>query len=196
MGSTSRVRAVIVDDEPDVRDLLRLRLERSGRFDIVGIGGDSPDAIALCAQHKPDVLVLDALMPSGNGTDIVRDILAVAPSTLVIIYTGDTGTATRDQAEAVGAHAVIGKLDPFDRLVGTVFRLLPDKAPPSDEPDDFERRMTSLLESDATARHRRRWWRSGNRTRIGRVLALVLVLLPLTAAGAWFLATLVGMSMR
>ena len=92
----SLVRAVIVDDEPDVRDLLKVRLELNGRFDVVGIGGDGPDAIELCAEHKPDVIVLDALMPSGNGTDVVRDILSVAPSTMVIIYTGDSGTATRD----------------------------------------------------------------------------------------------------
>src|SRR5687768_3255224 len=161
----SLVRAVIVDDEPDVRDLLKLRLERNGNFEVVGVGADGPEAIDLCAEHRPDVLVLDALMPSGHGTEVVRDILAVAPSTMVIIYTGDTGIATRDAAERVGAHAVIGKLDPFDRLVGTIFRLLPDKAP-APEKDDFKERMTSLLEEDGDARRKGSWWRSGVRSRI------------------------------
>ena len=190
----SLVRAVIVDDEPDVRDLLKLRLERNGRFDVVAIGGDGPEAIELCAAHKPDVIVLDALMPSGNGTDVVRDILSVAPSTMVIIYTGDSGTATRDAAERVGAHAVIGKLDPFDRLVGTIFRLLPDKAPVP-QTDDFEERMTSLLEDDGDKRSRGPWWRSGSKSRVPLILVLVFVVLPLVAAGAWFVAMLVGMSM-
>ena len=190
----SLVRAVIVDDETDVRDLLKLRLERNGRFDVVGVGGDGPEAIELCAEHKPDVIVLDALMPSGNGTDVVRDILSVAPSTMVIIYTGDSGTSTRDAAERVGAHAVIGKLDPFDRLVGTIFRLLPDKAPVAQK-DDFGDRMTSLLESDDDERHRGPWWRSGTKSRVVLILVLVFVVLPLLAAAAWFAATLAGMSM-
>ena len=188
------VRAVIVDDEPDVRDLLKLRLERNGNFDVVAVGGDGPEAIDLCAEHKPDVIVLDAMMPSGHGTDVVRDILSVAPSTMVIIYTGDSGTATRDAAERVGAHAVIGKLDPFERLVGTIFRLLPDKAP-SPKTDDFKERMSSLLEDDEDTRRKGSWWRSGTKSRVLLILALVFVVLPLLAGVAWFLATLAGMSM-
>ena len=190
----SLVRAVIVDDEPDVRDLLQLRLQRNGRFDVVAVGADGPEAIDLCAEHKPDVIVLDAVMPSGNGVDVVRDILAVAPSTMVIIYTGDSGVGTRDAAERVGAHAVVGKLDPFDRLVGTIFRLLPDKAP-EQQKDDFQERMTSLLEDDDAKRDRGPWWRSSSRTRVLMVLVLVFVVLPTLGGIAWFLATLAGMSM-
>jgi DNA-binding NarL/FixJ family response regulator len=190
----SLVRAVIIDDEPDVRDLLKLRLERNGRFEVVAVGGDGPEAIELCAEHKPDVLVLDALMPSGRGTDVVRDVLSVAPSTMVIIYTGDSGTSTRDAAERVGAHAVIGKLDPFERLVGTIFRLLPDKAP-TPQKDDFADRMTSLLDEDDERRSRRPWWRSGSKSRVLLIVVLLFVVLPLLGGLAWFLATLAGMSM-
>jgi DNA-binding NtrC family response regulator len=194
MPSAPLVRAVIVDDEPDVRDLLRLRFERNGQFTVVGMGGDGPEAIELCAEHKPDVLVLDAVMPSGNGTDVVRDILSVAPSTMVIIYTGDTGTATRDAAERVGAHAVIGKLDPFDRLVGTIFRLLPDKAPIV-EKDDFGDRMSSLLEDDHGATGTSTWWKSATRSRVLVIVMFVLVILPLLGVAAWVIATLFGMAL-
>ena len=188
------VRAVIVEDEPDVRDLLKLRLERNGSFDVLAMGEDGPEAIDLCAEHQPDVLILDAVLPSGNGTDVVRDILAAAPSTMVIIYTGDSSTATRDEAERVGAHAVIGKLDPFDRLVGTIFRLLPDKAP-APKKDDFTERMSTLLEDDDANRADRSWWRSGAKSRVLLILVLVLVVLPLLAGVAWFLGSLAGMSL-
>jgi DNA-binding NarL/FixJ family response regulator len=191
-----QVRAVIVDDEPDVRDLLQLRLERNGQFDVVAVGGDGPEGVELCAEHQPDVVVLDALMPSGSGTEFVRDILAAAPSTMVIIYTGDSGTSTRDAAERVGAHAVIGKLDPFDLLVGTIFRLLPDKAPAPEKAnkDDFKERMTSLLEDDDDRRTRGPWWRSGSKSRVLLIVILVLVVLPLMAGVAWFFATLAGLA--
>lgn len=192
MESASAVRAVIVDDEVDVRDLLRLRLERDGRFEVVGVGGDGPEAIDLCGELKPDVVVLDALMPSGYGTDFVRDILAVAPSTMVIIYTGDLGMATRDAAERVGAHAVIGKLDPFDRLVGTIFRLLPDKAPVV-EKVAIPEPMATLLDHDDLKGRRRSSRRSGTRSRL--ILVLVFVVLPALAAAAWFVAGLAGMAL-
>ena len=190
----SLVRAVIVDDEADVRDVLALRLQRNGNFDVVAVGSDAPEAIDLCKEHQPDVLVLDAVMPSGSGIDVVRDILSVSPSTMVIIYTADTGIATRDAAERVGAHAVIGKLDPLERLVGTVFRLLPDKAP-KEEPDDFPERMTSLLDEDDDARRKGSWWRSGSKSRVLLILALVFVVLPLLAAAAWLVAMLAGLSL-
>jgi CheY-like chemotaxis protein len=184
------VRAVLVDDEPEMRELLRLRFERHGSFAVVGEGGDGPDAVALCDAHRPDVLVLDALMPSGHGTEVVPDVLAASPDTVVIIYTADAGTATRDAAERVGAHAVVGKLDPFDRLVGTIFRLLPDKAP-AVEKDDFGDRMTALLTEEGEA-ERVPWWRSAGRTRTSLLLVLLLVVLPLAAAGVWAAALLAG----
>jgi CheY-like chemotaxis protein len=187
------VRAVLVDDEPDMRELLRLRFERHGGFVVVGEGGDGPDAVALCDAHQPDVLVLDEALPSGNGTEVVRDVLAAAPATVVIIYTADNGTGTRNAAERVGAHAVVGKLDPFDRLVGTIFRLLPDKAPVV-EKDDCGDRMTALLAADAPP-EQASWWRYQGRTRTALVVLLLLVVLPLAAATVWAGAMLAGGSL-
>jgi two-component system LytT family response regulator len=183
---------VLVDDEPEMLELLRLRFERYGGFAVVGQGGDGPDAVALCATHRPDVLVLDALMPSGHGTEVVPEVLETSPETVVIIYTADSGTGTRDAAERVGAHAVVGKLDPFERLVATIFRLLPDHAPPAEEADDFGDRMAALLEADGAGGDRRSWWRSPGRTRAALVLVLLLVVLPLAAAAVWAASLLVG----
>jgi DNA-binding NtrC family response regulator len=188
------VRAVVVDDEADMRELLRLRFERHGGFAVVGEGGDGADAVMLCKEHRPDVLVLDAWMPSGHGTDVVPDVLDASPETVVIIYTADVGTGTRDAAERVGAHAVVGKLDPFDRLVGTIFRLLPDRAPEV-EHDDFGERLTALLEDDRDVAASGPWWRYAGRTRPGVVLVLLLVVLPLAAAVVWVLSMLAGSSL-
>jgi CheY-like chemotaxis protein len=186
------VRAVLVDDEPDMRELLRLRFERHGGFTIVGEGGDGPDAVTLCSEHHPDVLLLDEAMPSGPGTSVVPEVLAASPGTVVIMYTADSGTGTRTAAERVGAHAVVGKLDPFDRLVGTIFRLLPDKAPPVVPKDDFEDRMTALLVDEDATGGGRSWWRRPGKTRVAFVLLLLLVVLPLAAATVWAVSLLVG----
>lgn len=191
------VRTVIVDDEEELRELLRIRLERHGSFCVVGEGNDGPAVAELCAEHQPDLLILDALLPSGSGLDFVKEARRVSPFSAVLIYTADSSTATRNAAEQVGAHGVIGKLDPFERLVGTVFRLFPDKAP-AVAGDDFGDRMEALLEEDDASALAgsglRAWFRFQGWRRVAVVVVLLLVVLPLAAALVWVLAMLAGMA--
>ena len=195
MGVVGKVRIVVVDDQEDVRDLLRLRLERTGHFDVIGEGGDGQDAIDLCAAHKPNVVIVDAAMPVMNGLEAVPEIARGSPSTAIVLYTAESGLATRDEADRVGAHAVVGKLDPFERLVETIFRLLPDLAPPEAAPDPGLARMGDLLEKDQSRRPAPRPERAAASSRKFIVLAF-LVLLPGLAFLAWVLAGFSGLIVR
>ena len=188
------IRALLIDDEDSLRDLLRLRLERAGGFDIVGEGASAQDAVALCAAHQPHVIVLDACLPDDSGLSAVPEIRRAAPDTVVVIYTSESGTATRDEAELAGAHAVVGKLDSIELLIGTIHRLVPGHAPPLDptsaERAAFGQQMTALLdEAPAEAEAARRGRRQ---SRTWMIVLLVLVTLPLLAAAAWLIAQLAG----
>lgn len=199
-----RVRVVVVDDQQDVRDLLTLRLRRHGNFDVVAEGADGQEAIILCETHRPDIAIVDAAMPVMNGLEAVPQIVEGAPETAIVIYTAEAGLATRNEAERVGAHAVVGKLDPFERLVETIFRLRPDLAPSSEKPVDLGiDRMEKLLAQDAERSTTRSAASKSSdtmasKTGISRkfVLLAVLVLLPGLAFLVWFLAVFGGLIAR
>lgn len=194
--ATPPVRIVVVDDQDDVRHLLRIRLERTGHFDVVAEGADGEEAIALCQEHQPHVVIVDAAMPVMNGLDAVPGISAAASGTAIIIYTAETGLATRNEAERVGAHAVIGKLDPFDRLVDTIFRLVPDLAPPPPAPDPGVERLQSLLTDERAGRATKAPVAAPRGRSNLRFLLAVLVLLPALAFVAWVVAALSGLLVR
>jgi DNA-binding NarL/FixJ family response regulator len=192
------IRLVVVDDEDEVRTLLRTRLARQGCFDVVGETADAGEAAALCASLRPHAIVLDAGVPNREGLRAVPDIRRAAPDVVVVVYTSDAGLATRNEAERVGAHAVVGKLDPFEWLTGTIERFVRGRPHEHDDPErkeraEFGQRMNELLATEDQGATAGPWWRRPGRTRVGFVVLLVLVVLPLLAFLAWVVAQLAGL---
>lgn len=72
----SPLTAVIADDEPLVRQGLRLVLELDEELDVVAEAGDGVEAVALVRRHRPDLALLDIRMPGMDGIDVVRRIAA------------------------------------------------------------------------------------------------------------------------
>ncbi len=120
---SSRVRVVVVDDVDDMRMLLRMQFRRDGRFDVVGEGADGSEAIAVCEQLQPDLLVLDRQMPNLGGLEALPDIRRVSPGTAVVLYTAHADASTCEAAVDAGALDVLeksGNRNFVDRLVGAV----------------------------------------------------------------------------
>jgi DNA-binding NarL/FixJ family response regulator len=187
------IRTVVVDDEEDVRELVRTRLEHEGRFEVVAVGADAAAAKALVAEHQPHLLILDDMLPDGPGTDAVPAIRASAPNTAVIIYTAHTGTAVRDAAAVAGAHAVVGKIDDFSMLLRVIDRLLGLGQPAATQTEGeaaFAARMHALLEQPEPKRGLRAWWSSAG-TRKGLIVVLLLAL-PVIVFVVWLIAFLAG----
>jgi YesN/AraC family two-component response regulator len=67
----SRLRVLIVDDEPAARDRLR-RLLADAPVDVVGEAADGLQALDLVARERPDVILLDISMPEITGLDVAR----------------------------------------------------------------------------------------------------------------------------
>ncbi|MFZ1666629.1 MAG: LytTR family DNA-binding domain-containing protein [Flavobacteriales bacterium] len=69
------VRAVIVDDEVEAREVLRTMLHRrTPEVNILAEGSSVTEAMALTAEHKPDLLFLDVQMPGGSGFDLLKQL--------------------------------------------------------------------------------------------------------------------------
>ena len=80
------IRVVIADDHVLVRQGIRAFLETHADLVIVGEAEDAEGAVDLCAQHHPDVALVDLVMP-GGGIEATRNIRAVSPSTQVVLLT-------------------------------------------------------------------------------------------------------------
>ena len=80
------LRLVIVDDHVLVRQGIRAFLETHTDLTIVGEAGDAAAAVAVCAEQKPHVALVDLVMP-GGGIAATRDIRAVSPNTQVVLLT-------------------------------------------------------------------------------------------------------------
>jgi two-component system, NarL family, response regulator LiaR len=80
------IRIVIADDHDLVRQGIRGFLETHADLAIVGEAGDAAEAVALCAEHTPDVALVDLVMP-GGGIEATRAIRAASPKTEVILLT-------------------------------------------------------------------------------------------------------------
>ena len=66
----SRIKALIVDDEPLARTAMATLLAEHGQVEIIGMAGGVKEARALLALQAPDVVFLDMEMPGGSGLDL------------------------------------------------------------------------------------------------------------------------------
>ena len=76
---------MIVDDDEDVRDALRLLFELED-FEVVAEAASGLDAIPLCLQHHPEVVVIDYLMPMMNGATLAQVVRGTCPESKIIAF--------------------------------------------------------------------------------------------------------------
>ncbi len=69
MSTAARIRVMVVDDNPIMRDGLRETLEASGRFEVVGQAKDGEAAVRTVEGIDPQVIVMDVIMPNKDGID-------------------------------------------------------------------------------------------------------------------------------
>ena len=93
---------VIVDDDEDIRDALRLLFELED-FEVVGEAANGLDAIPLVLQERPQVIVIDYLMPLMNGATLAQVVRGISPDTKIVAF-----SAVLD-AEPAWADAFLSK---------------------------------------------------------------------------------------
>lgn len=81
------IEVVIADDVPLFREMLMHTLEDEPNITVVGEASNGEDAITLCRELQPNIVLLDVEMPRVNGVEATRAIVASCPSTRVVILT-------------------------------------------------------------------------------------------------------------
>jgi DNA-binding NarL/FixJ family response regulator len=105
-GAPSRL--LIADDHPVLRGALRKLLERSG-YEVVAEAGDGEEAMRLTLQERPDMALLDRVMPGLSGLEVARRIVRADLGTRVVIISGQLGAEQVVEAGRAGAVAFISK---------------------------------------------------------------------------------------
>jgi DNA-binding NarL/FixJ family response regulator len=101
----SRIRILVVDDHPIVRSGITSVLASQPDFDVVGEAGNGEEAIAAASRLEPDLVLMDLRMPVRSGVDASAAILAVRPSTRIVVlttYASDGEVLRAIEAGAVG----------------------------------------------------------------------------------------------
>ena len=137
--------ALIVDDEPHVRVLVRVLLKQLG-IETVWEAADGAEALEKAAAHKPHVILLDINLPQVGGLEVLAKLKAAHPEIPVIIVSSQSTMKTVIQTRELGAEAYVLKHAPkaevlqmlseaFDNIAGNSDGAAPAaEAPKPDAP--------------------------------------------------------------
>ncbi|MCW2815993.1 MAG: ATP-binding region, ATPase domain protein [Nocardioides sp.] len=117
--TTRPLRVVIIDDTPDLRDLLRIALTRGG-FEVVGEAGDGSTGIDVVRTHRPDVVLLDLAMPVMDGIEALPSIRRLCPAAKIVVLSGFGAQQMSARAVAAGADGYVQKGAPLTTILDYV----------------------------------------------------------------------------
>ena len=113
----TRIRVVLADDHPVVRDGLVAMVNQQADMEVVGEAGDGEEAIALYERHRPDVMVLDLRMPKRDGVEVVQRVLEINPKACILIMTTYDGDEDIFQCLSQGAKGYLLKDAPRQEIL-------------------------------------------------------------------------------
>jgi DNA-binding NarL/FixJ family response regulator len=104
-----RVRVLMVDDHPMVRQGLRAIVEQFEGMQVVGEAADGADAIRLAQSLRPDVMIMDVNLPTIDGIEATRQITASMPTMVVIGLSVHSSPHVESAMKEAGAAAYLTK---------------------------------------------------------------------------------------
>lgn len=126
--SNQNVSILLVDDNDITREVLRVVL-RSENYNVVGEATDGGTGLDLALKLRPDIIMLDVVMPKVSGLEVLPKIKDMLPESRVLLVTASKDTETISEAVQAGIHGFI--LKPFnaqkilDTIAGVVAKMKP-----------------------------------------------------------------------
>ena len=113
--AASNARILVIDDDPAIRDSLRMTLEYQGYAVMLASGGD--EGAALVEREAPDLVFLDIKMPGMDGLEVLQRLRPLTDVTPIIVLSGNADIQTAVEATRLGAFDIVEKPLSTDRLL-------------------------------------------------------------------------------
>lgn len=120
MPTEAQTKIMIVDDHLIMRDGLRELLGHCEGFQVIGEAGDGEVAVEVAQDLKPDLIIMDVIMPVKDGIEACREIMHLLPETRVLILTASNEEKAVIEAVAAGATGYLQKYTGRDKLLSTL----------------------------------------------------------------------------
>lgn len=122
MGRLEDVRVLIVDDDRDILEAIDAAFQSEGALTLTA--GDGDEAVRICNEDPPDLVVLDMMLPKRSGFLALEKIKGKPDSPVVIMVTANEGKRHSAYAESLGVDAYMLKPVPLGRLLDAAVDLI------------------------------------------------------------------------
>ena len=119
-SSEGGLRILLVEDNDDIRSLLRFWLEDDERCAQVAEATSPTEAISLARDGELDAVVLDYMLTGGTAADCLPDLRILLPNARIIVYTANRAAAIAAGVRDLGADLVVDKNVVVEDVVGLV----------------------------------------------------------------------------
>src|SRR4051794_19084222 len=120
MNEERKIRVMLVDDVPELRLLVRVTLEEDPQIEVVAEAANGREGVAMAAEAKPDLVLLDLSMPDMDGLEAIPLIRAAAPTARVVVLSGHEAGRISLEALEQGASRYINKAVGLQMIPGIV----------------------------------------------------------------------------
>jgi DNA-binding NarL/FixJ family response regulator len=118
------IRVLIADDHRLFAQALEAILAAEAQIDVVGYARDGEEAVALARELTPDVVLMDISMPTLDGIEATRIIVAEETPTRILMLTGSNSRVDVDRARDAGAAAYVTKDRIAADLIDAILRVV------------------------------------------------------------------------
>ena len=121
------ITVLLVDDVPQLRELIRYGLGEDPAFEVIAEAGDGREAIAAVEAHGPSAVVLDLSMPDMDGFQAILELRDRRPDMAIVVLSGFTPERVKERVIEQGADAYIEKGTPIAELADVLRRAVADR---------------------------------------------------------------------
>jgi DNA-binding NarL/FixJ family response regulator len=122
VSAAAPVRIALIEDNDVFREALEMLLGLQPGLDVVASVADGENAVALCREHSPDVVLMDYRLPGIDGVQATKQLLGACPEVAVVCLTASANLREVDALYAAGAVACLTKDEPLEDIVAAVHR--------------------------------------------------------------------------